>query len=85
MGIDYERFANGSGNQDFFSEVKEIYDSNEDVKNILAIDRLDYTKGIPERIKAFDLFLERYPEYIQKVRLTLIVAPPGWKLKNMIS
>lgn len=75
MGIDYERFANGSGNQDFFSEVKEIYDSNEDVKNILAIDRLDYTKGIPERIKAFDLFLERYPEYIQKVRLTLIVAP----------
>ena len=42
---------------------------------ILSIDRLDYTKGIPERILAFDRFLERYPEYREKVRLQLIVAP----------
>ncbi|HPJ01815.1 MAG TPA: bifunctional alpha,alpha-trehalose-phosphate synthase (UDP-forming)/trehalose-phosphatase, partial [Candidatus Limiplasma sp.] len=42
---------------------------------ILSIDRLDYTKGIPERLLAFDRFLERYPEYREKVRLQLIVAP----------
>ncbi len=75
MGIDYERFAYGNGNQDFLSEVSEIYNGNENIQNILAIDRLDYTKGIPERIRAFDFFLERYPEYREKVRLTLIVAP----------
>ena len=33
----------------------------------LGIDRIDYTKGIPHRIRAFGRFLEKYPEYIRKV------------------
>ena len=28
----------------------------------IGIDRIDYTKGIPERLQAFDLFLEKLPE-----------------------
>ncbi len=75
MGIDYDRFARGDGNQDFTAEVSNLFTSNLDIKNILSIDRLDYSKGIPERIKAFDLFLARYPEYQEKIRLTLVVAP----------
>lgn len=34
----------------------------------LGLDRLDYTKGILERIKAFDCFLERYPHLKKKVQ-----------------
>ena len=30
----------------------------------IGVDRLDYTKGIPERLRAIDRFLERYPDYI---------------------
>lgn len=75
MGIDYEHFARGAGHRDFMAEVAELFTRNLEIKNILSIDRLDYTKGIPQRIRAFDLFLERYPEYREKVRLTLVVAP----------
>jgi Trehalose-6-phosphate synthase len=38
----------------------------------VGLDRVDYTKGIPERFKAIDRFLERYPEY--KGRFTFIQA-----------
>lgn len=34
---------------------------------ILGVDRLDYTKGIVERFKMIERFLEKYPEYIEKV------------------
>jgi trehalose 6-phosphate synthase len=36
---------------------------------ILGVDRFDYTKGIPERIRALDRFLEKYPEYLGRVTL----------------
>ena len=42
---------------------------------ILSVDRLDYTKGIPERIRGFMMFLDQHPEYLEKVELFLIVAP----------
>jgi trehalose 6-phosphate synthase/phosphatase len=42
---------------------------------ILSIDRLDYTKGVVNRIKAFDLFLAKYPEYLEKVRLLMLTVP----------
>lgn len=33
----------------------------------VGLDRIDYTKGIPDRLRAFDRFLDRYPEYRGKV------------------
>jgi trehalose 6-phosphate synthase/phosphatase len=44
-------------------------------KIILSVDRLDYTKGIMERLIAFDLFLKRYPEYKEKVTLIMVAVP----------
>jgi trehalose 6-phosphate synthase/phosphatase len=44
-------------------------------KIILSIDRLDYTKGIPERLKAFRHFLRTYPEYKEKVSLLMLTVP----------
>lgn len=42
----------------------------------LGVDRLDYTKGIPERLMAIDRFLDRYPDY--QGRFTFLqVAPPS--------
>lgn len=73
MGIDYERFSHLADTDE--KEVQEIRESAKGMRMLLSIDRLDYTKGIPERIKAFGIFLENYPEYQGKVRLNLIVAP----------
>ena len=42
---------------------------------ILGVDRLDFTKGIPERILAYEDFLRRYPEWRKKVSLVQIASP----------
>jgi len=75
MGIDYQLFSKDNTSQQFEKEVKQIVDSTKGEKIILSIDRLDYTKGIPERIKAVDAFLTANPHYVGKVRFHLIVAP----------
>jgi trehalose 6-phosphate synthase/phosphatase len=75
MGISYEFFSRDQEEDAFQEEVRDIIEKANGMKMILSIDRLDYTKGIPERLKAFDRFLTLYPEYREKVRLNLIVAP----------
>ena len=42
---------------------------------ILGVDRLDYSKGIPERLLAFEALLERYPEWRSQVSLVQISVP----------
>jgi hypothetical protein len=37
-------------------------------KVVLGVDRLDYTKGLVHRLKAFEKLLERHPEHLEKVR-----------------
>jgi trehalose 6-phosphate synthase/phosphatase len=38
-----------------------------DKKLMISIDRLDYSKGIPQRLLAYDLFLKTWPEFKEKV------------------
>ncbi|MFY9287939.1 MAG: trehalose-6-phosphate synthase [Alphaproteobacteria bacterium] len=45
------------------------------MKIILGIERLDYIKGIPERLRAFSLFLERNPEWFGKVCFVQVASP----------
>ncbi|QJD98876.1 trehalose-6-phosphate synthase [Massilia forsythiae] len=42
---------------------------------LLGVDRLDYTKGLPERLRAFERFLERHPHQAGRVTLLQIAAP----------
>ncbi len=51
-------------------------------KFILSIDRLDYSKGIPDRLRAFELFLERYPEFHNQVTLIMLVVPSRSKVEK---
>lgn len=44
-------------------------------KLVLGVDRLDYTKGIPERLLAFGKMLEMFPEWRGKVSLVQISVP----------
>lgn len=45
-----------------------------DRKLILGVDRLDYTKGLPQRVEAYERLLADYPEHRRKVSF-LQVAP----------
>ncbi|WP_054851483.1 bifunctional alpha,alpha-trehalose-phosphate synthase (UDP-forming)/trehalose-phosphatase [Olleya sp. ITB9] len=83
MGIDYNKFHDAALEHDNpnteISELQKRIDThlNEDgdKKLILSIDRLDYTKGIPNRIRAFEYFLNKHPEYKEKVRLVMLAVP----------
>lgn len=44
-------------------------------KVVVSVDRLDYTKGLPERLRAFDLMLSRYPEWVGHVTYYLLATP----------
>ena len=44
-------------------------------KIVVSVDRLDYTKGIPERLRAFGRLLERYPEWTGHVTYYLLATP----------
>ncbi len=49
---------------------------------LLGVDRLDYTKGIPERLRALDRLLATHPEYIGKVRFVQIGAPTRTRIAS---
>lgn len=46
-----------------------------EIINIIAVDRIDYTKGIVRRLQAFAEFLRQYPEYQGKIQLQQIACP----------
>lgn len=84
MGIDYEKFKNKSLEVQS-KPIQERSKEHQDIDRfllrapnrqlILSIDRLDYTKGIPDRIKAFKYFLNYHPEFREKVSLIMLTVP----------
>ena len=75
IGIDYKKFARVAKNRKVNSILKSFDLFNVKTKVILAVDRADYSKGIPARLDAFELFLENYPQHLKKAVLVLIAVP----------
>ncbi len=75
MGIDYERFHSAVNDPDIRREIDRVRKKADGRKIILTVDRLDYTKGIPLRLEAFELFLEKNPEFREKVILIMVSVP----------
>ena len=75
MGIDYEKYSTAAELPEVQKERDRVKQEVTTPKLVLSVDRLDYSKGIPLRLRAFHRFLERYPEYREQVTLMLIVAP----------
>lgn len=67
IGIPFERFELLAKNAKRVLKTKH--------KIILGVDRLDYTKGLVNRLKAFEVLLERHPEYLGAVSLLQICVP----------
>src|SRR5690606_27346873 len=75
MGIDYEKYASSAKSPATAERVRLFKRSIGDQKLILSIDRLDYSKGIAQRLKSYELFIEQHPEFIEKVSLHMVVVP----------
>lgn len=75
IGVDYSKIVKAVSSKKVKDEVKAIKQHYVDQKIIVSIDRLDYSKGILQRLDAFELFLEEHPEYHQKIALSMIAVP----------
>ncbi len=82
MGIDYDRYNNKAKESGTKNELKRIREEIGDKKVILSVDRMDYTKGILQRLDAYECFLNTYPEYREKIILIFIIAPSRSKVEE---
>jgi trehalose 6-phosphate synthase/phosphatase len=91
MGIDYDKFHNAATSikqrsvQDkskIHREIEKYYLMSPEGKLLLSIDRLDYSKGIPNRLVAFEHFLYKYPEFREKVTLIMLCVPSRSNLEE---
>ncbi len=75
MGIDYNKYAITAASPKTIDQEIKFRAALGNQKLIISIDRLDYSKGLPKRLEAFELFLKKYPEFQEKVSIIMIVVP----------
>jgi trehalose 6-phosphate synthase/phosphatase len=82
MGIDFDKFESAAKSQEVSREVKAIKKNLQGSKVVLSLDRLDYTKGIINRLKGYESFLRRNPEWQGNVTLIAAVVPSRVKVDH---
>jgi trehalose 6-phosphate synthase/phosphatase len=80
MGINAQNFVQTANSEAVKVEVAQLKNSLKTEKMILSVDRLDFTKGIPERIKAYQKFLEQYPDWHGKITYVMLCVPSRNKI-----
>lgn len=75
MGIDYDKYHETAASSETLKREVDYRTSLGKHKLIISIDRLDYSKGIPQRLLALEEFFDKYPEFIGIVSLIMVVVP----------
>lgn len=75
VGIDVRTFARQAASPVVADAAQHIHEALPDRTIIFSTDRLDYTKGIPEKLAAFRHALLQYPELQERVTLVQAVVP----------
>ncbi len=75
ISIDYNEFQNLAKTEDVADGAWYLHENFPNKKIILGVDRLDYSKGIIEKLEAFRNALERYPDLREKVILFQVLVP----------
>ncbi|MEP0547144.1 MAG: trehalose-6-phosphate synthase [Rhodothermales bacterium] len=75
IGIDVGYFEETARSEETARQAERLRAESTAELLLVGVDRLDYTKGIPARLQAFELFLERNPEYRGRVSLYQIATP----------
>ncbi len=82
LGIPADYFANLAATPRVKERTERIRRALRTPHVVLGVDRLDYTKGILERLQGFERFLETNPAYHRKVTLVLIAVPSRTKVAD---
>lgn len=75
ISIDFADFARRGVDPAVVTKSRSLRADEAQRTIVLGVDRLDYTKGIPDKLEAFRALLRRYPEHAGKVTLFQIVVP----------
>ncbi len=75
MGIDYNKYASARKSRDVKAAVRRYKKRYRKLKVIAAVDRVDPSKGLLERLKAYRQLLKQSPELRNKVVFAMIAAP----------
>ena len=75
ISIDYRAFDAISRTPAATATADRIHAALPGGRHVLGVDRLDYTKGLPQRFRAFETFLERHPEHRGRVTLVQLAVP----------
>lgn len=75
IGIDPEKFVEGLQKPSVQNRIAALKRKFEGVKLIVGVDRLDYIKGVPQKLHALEVFLTEHPEWIGKIVLVQVAVP----------
>jgi alpha,alpha-trehalose-phosphate synthase [UDP-forming] len=75
IGIDYAAFSETARSEEVELRVGDLRRRIGPYELVVGVDRLDYTKGLPERLQAFRNALQRFPELRERALLMQIVVP----------
>ncbi|KAI5478770.1 alpha,alpha-trehalose-phosphate synthase, glycosyltransferase family 20 protein [Pseudohyphozyma bogoriensis] len=75
IGIEPGQFIDNLEKESVLDRIKTLRRRFEGVKIIVGVDRLDYIKGVPQKIHALEVFLDENPEFIGKVVLVQVAVP----------
>ncbi|KAL1980091.1 hypothetical protein VTN96DRAFT_4652 [Rasamsonia emersonii] len=75
IGIDPEKFIEGLKNPKIQSRIAHLENKFQGMKLMVSVDRLDYIKGIPQKLHALEVFLANHPEWVGKVVLVQVAVP----------
>ncbi|KAL7420149.1 Trehalose-6-P synthase/phosphatase complex synthase subunit [Cryptotrichosporon argae] len=75
IGIEPMQFVNGLTQPKVQDRLEQLENRFKGCKVIIGVDRLDYIKGIPQKLHALEAFLTQHPEWIGKVVLVQLAIP----------
>ena len=75
ISIDYNAFMRAATHHEVAAKARELHTLLPKRRLVLGIDRLDYTKGVTLRLRAFQDLLSRYPDMRERVSLIQVVVP----------
>ena len=75
MGVEFDHFAQAAASKETELRVEELRQKCVGQKVIFSVDRLDYTKGLIDRLRGYEMFLKNNPQWHGKVVFIVSVAP----------
>ena len=75
VGLDLKRVDTALEKPEIQNRMQELREELHGIKLVLSVERLDYTKGIPAKLEAFERLMEDHPELHGKVTLVTVCVP----------